>query len=82
MSDPGQFQILQPGPPPPEALAAQRREQAEMWKARRNVIRFAAILCTCRLSPWWAFDAVPVPPQNDCMIHGTFMLSPDGSQVL
>lgn len=81
MSEMPQLQFLQAVTPTPEMIAYQKAEAAEIWAARQRIIQFGAILCICRLADRWTFDSAPSPPQADCMVHGTFMMSPDGTML-
>jgi hypothetical protein len=68
------------------------KEQAdyiERWQAdcarseqesRREIIRLAAVLCSCRQDYVWGGDQSP--PQTGCIVHGNVMLTPDGKEII
>lgn len=44
---------------------------------RESVIRFAMVFCSCR-KPCGCGKPHNDPPQVGCVVHGSFMLLPDG----
>jgi hypothetical protein len=62
------------------ARLQQQAEQAEL-AMRRNVLRWASVLCGCRW-PDWPVRGDVSPPQAGCVVHGGVMVSFDGTQVL
>jgi len=59
-----------------ELLALRGRQLEE--QSRRDVLRFAAVLCGCARRYSWDD---PRPPQVGCIVHGSMMLGPDGRIV-
>lgn len=56
-------------------LAFDRAAAAAEQHHREQLIRFAAVTCGC--PPWWAWRD-GVPPQMECRLHSTVMVTPDG----
>jgi len=56
---------------------AQRMIMEQEIENRRQVVRFAAILCTC--SPW--HDRENPHPAAGCMVHGNVMVTLDGETL-
>lgn len=82
MSQQPEFQFVPFQPPSPEQQAEAARmheaEHRELDRAWRQVMRFAAIFCTCRLSAPWSFGTVPEPPQVNCPVHSQLHVTHDG----
>jgi hypothetical protein len=57
-------------------LDLQRREHDVNVELRREVLRFAAVNCTCR--PWYSKEHADEPPQVGCIVHGALVLGHDG----
>lgn len=65
-------------------LQAQQHSAAAMAAEvamRRNVVRWASVLCACRY-PVWPVRGETGPPQAGCMVHGGALVSPDGLEVI
>lgn len=77
---------------PPEVKAQIERAEALQKKAlamevehRRQVLRFAAVMCTC-LRPDGRFfgprpDDYSAYPSYGCAVHGSQMITPDGRLI-
>lgn len=80
------------GEPPDPAELRQMRETAERLQCedeeltiamRREVIRWAAVVCTCRQRfGWLSREQGEPPPQGGCVIHGGYMIHPRTGELL
>jgi len=57
------------------AEAVMKHEQ----EARRQVLFFAPVLCSCRMYYLWEGDQSP--PQSSCIIHHGAMMTPEGKMI-
>jgi hypothetical protein len=68
-----------PEPPSPAQIeqmkAYQKASIAQQISDRRDMLRWAMIFCDC--APWYQGRGSS-PPQVDCQVHGTMLISPDG----
>lgn len=79
-------------PPDPDEIRrmqeqARRIEEEDLRitiEARRNVIRWAAVVCTCRQRFGWLGhrEQGEPPPQGGCIIHGGYMIHPKTGELL
>jgi hypothetical protein len=73
-------------PVPPDLMAAISAAQAAQaaqdvatraqLDARRQVLAYAWLLCSCR--PWFDAAQRDVPPQAGCIVHGSVMVTLEG----
>jgi hypothetical protein len=70
-------------PVPPDLMAAISAAQAAQdgatraqLDARRQVLDYAWLLCSCR--PWFSWEQRDVPPQAGCVVHGSVMVTLEG----
>lgn len=88
MSQP--FMVLGQPPDPDElrkmqekALELQRQDEELTIGMRREVLRWSAVLCTCRQRfGWLQRDQGEPPPQGGCTIHGGYMIHPQTGELL
>lgn len=57
-----------------------RLEQEQAIAARRTVLAWGAILCACRKRFDW--DHADTPPQANCQVHGSLMVTVQGEVLL
>jgi hypothetical protein len=80
------------GEQPDQAELARMRKIAQQLEAedqrlgielRQQVIRQAAVLCTCRQRFGWnRREQGEPPPQAGCIIHGGYMIHPKTGELL
>ena len=78
----------QPEPGSPEAMQmAELQQEAEKLShaqaaqevaARRRMLRFASLVCSCRPWPVLRGQRNPSPPQAGCTVHGQLIITIDG----
>jgi hypothetical protein len=70
------FMPQQPNPELEAAMMALHEAQAAaQLEQRANLVRFAAVACSCQRRYSWES---PAPPQLDCIIHGSLMMDAEG----
>jgi hypothetical protein len=79
-----QFIQVQQGQKPPQDLIdhieKMNAEQARFEQgARREILRLAPILCSCRR--WYDWQGDQHPPQEQCIVHHSVMITPEGEVI-